>query len=452
MNPLKYYTPNGKCEEFTKMIAEDGFIYIFSAANSVGKTALMCNLIGNMLMSPQSKWFDLPFYRKFKQKPLTGRIVAPERIISDIINPELKKWLPPHRYTRRKLGKMYFSKYEVGPHSFDLLTTDQEIQQFEGATLDWAWMDDFVLEPIFNAFIPRFRFGGKIFITLAPLQKSAFLFERENINTRFLYADVSANCIEHGVRGILKHKDILRMISAYDEEERDARQHGRPVHLRGLVYKKFETGIHTIPRFPIPKQWPRWMYIDPHDRLPNAMAWAALDPTGDLYFYDEDFSTDLPKKTIQRIVGKERQYGRATRRLIDPRFGAKRYGNTGRTCKQEFEIEARLQRCPMRFALGDTGLVETGHMKVRSLLEYDKEKPIDTRNHPKLYVFDDLKNMVFSFRHYLYEEWGLKKEGKAPKGKPQEKYKHFMDIVRGICMDNPTNRVLKVHRPSEGMY
>lgn len=451
LNPLKYYTPNGKCEEFVKMTAGDGFIYIFSAANSVGKTALMCNLIGNMLLSPQNKWFDLPFYRRFRRKPLVGRIIAPEKIISNIINPELKKWLPPHRYTRRKLGKMYYSKYEVGPHSFDLLTTEQEIQQFEGATLDWLWMDDFIPETIFNASVARFRFGGKIFITLAPLQKSAFLFERADMDAKILYADIEDNCIEHGVRGILRHEDIVKMISAYDDEEREARQHGRPMYLRGLVYKKFKRGIHTIPRFTIPKHWPRWMAIDPHDRQPNAMVWAALDPTGDLYFYDEDFSTDLTKETVKRIIEKERQYGRATRRLIDPNFGLKRYGNSGRTVKEEYEIESRLQGYPMRFAPANDD-IPAGHKKVREWLNYDEAKPIDERNHPKLYFFDDLQNTIHGMTHYMYEDWKAGKDTKSQKERPQEKYKHFPDAVRYIIMDNPTNRVLRVHRPQGRMY
>ena len=38
---------------------------------------------------------------------------------------------------------------------------------------------------------------------------------------------------------------------AHDEEEKDARIHGRFVHLRGLVYKEFTPGVHTIPRFAI---------------------------------------------------------------------------------------------------------------------------------------------------------------------------------------------------------
>ena len=453
MNPAKYYIPNKKCEQFIKTVAEDGFVYIFSAANGVGKTTISVQILINMLMSPQNKWFDYPFYRKFRRKPLKGRIISTVEGISKVINPELRKWLPAHRYTRRKLGKMFYSQYEVGPHSFDLLTTDQEIQQFEGATLDWLIIDEPCSEAIYNASVARFRFGGKIIMVITPLAGAGWVYDKifSGKNVKVIYADIWENCLENNCRGILRKKDIDTMISQYDDEEKDARIHGRFVHLRGLVYKLFKIGVHTIPRFPIPKHWPRYFAIDPHDRQPNFLLWAALDPTGDLYFYDEDFSTDLTKDTVKRIIDKERQYGKATRRLIDPNFGLKRYGNSGRTVQQEYEIESRLQRYPMRFTPANDD-IPAGHKKVRSLLYYDNKKPIDEKNHPKAYFFDDLQNTIYGITHYMYEEWRVGKDTRSQKEKPQDKWKHAPDCCRYVCMDNPTNRVLKVHRPSVGMY
>jgi len=47
---MRFYEPNGKCEEFIKQVGcGTNFIIMFSAANGVGKTCVSANIVANIL-------------------------------------------------------------------------------------------------------------------------------------------------------------------------------------------------------------------------------------------------------------------------------------------------------------------------------------------------------------------------------------------------------------------
>ena len=97
-----------------------------------------------------------------------------------------------------------------------------------------------------------------------------------------MYADIEANCIEHGIRGRLKHSDIEDMLREYDIDELEARANGKFAHLGGVVYKSYDRELHLRD-----VEWREhkhhYMYrmiIDPHDRMPPAVIWVRLDRFG----------------------------------------------------------------------------------------------------------------------------------------------------------------------------
>lgn len=45
--------------------------------------------------------------------------------------------------------------------------------------------------------------------------------------------------------------------------------------------------------FPIPKNWTRYMALDPHPRVPHAMLWCAVDPEGNHWYYRELWPSDI---------------------------------------------------------------------------------------------------------------------------------------------------------------
>ena len=76
---------------------------------------------------------------------------------------------------------------------------------------------------------------------------------------------------------------------------------------------------------------------------------------------------------------------------------------------------------------------------VKRYLQYDKTKPIDMGNRPKLYVFSNCKLFLHGFTHYVWDEYS-NSDNKDQKEKPKDKNKDFMDLVRYCCMLKPKYR------------
>ena len=178
-NPHRFFIPNGKAEQFIKMVGSgDVFISLFSAANGVGKTATTCCMLAHILYGPSgNKFFDYPIYNNFPY-PKRGRIVSDPTTISGTIVQELKKWLPEGRYKTNKGGKNFESKWSTDTgFEFDLMTYDQSVKEFESSTLGFAAFDEPPPFAIFKATVARMRLGGLIWIGATPLTGSAWMYD-----------------------------------------------------------------------------------------------------------------------------------------------------------------------------------------------------------------------------------------------------------------------------------
>ena len=115
----KFYTPNGKVEEFIKLFGEDKtFISLFIGGNGTGKTSAGANIVANICYGVQNKFFDYPLFKKFPYLK-RGRIISDPTTIKEKIIPELKKWLPGSyseqlpeaTFTTAKEGKNFEAKF-----------------------------------------------------------------------------------------------------------------------------------------------------------------------------------------------------------------------------------------------------------------------------------------------------------------------------------------------------
>jgi hypothetical protein len=229
------------------------------------------------------------------------------------------------------------------------------------------------------------------------------------------------------------------MRQEYDPDELLARTKGKFIHLSGLIYKQFNRGIHLVEPFDIPQDWPRYCVLDPHDRKPFALGWFCVNPTGDIFFYDEWPEDEFHNlKTCDKTVkdyadviwikeGKDTIY----RRVIDPNFGNKKSASSGKTIKEEF-VELGIH-----FIDGNDDIV-AGHLKVKDYLKYDKEKNIQ----PKLFFFSTLRNFIYGFEHYVWDDYkGKIADDKDLKQIPKDKNKDFPDLVRYGLMADPVTRL-----------
>src|SRR5690606_5782243 len=128
------------------------------------------------------------------------------------------------------------------------------------------------------------RRGMIVFLTLTPLKHSAWIkndivdeADKEEILGKefrqkgYVTGEIEQNCKEHGVRGILNHIDIEKMLAEYPPDEYEARAKGKFGHLMGRVHKLFDRNIHVIKPFQLnQRDYAVYQFLDPHPRTPDA--------------------------------------------------------------------------------------------------------------------------------------------------------------------------------------
>ena len=442
-NPHKYYIPNGKCEEFAKMIGNGKvFVSFFSAGNGVGKTCLGCNIIAHILFGNSgNKYFDLPLFNKWPFHK-RGRIISDPTTITQTLVPELKKWLPAGRYKTSKSGKNYEYNWQTDTgFKFDLMTLEQEAKEFESATLSFVWFDEPPSYAIFKATVARMRRGGIMFITATPLMGSAWMYDHLIINKGdkkgqrdYIYADISDNCKEHGVRGILEHKDIEKIINEYTEDEKQARIHGKFAHLTGIVFKMFDRKIHIIKPFKInPRDFITVEALDPHPRNPDAVMFVAVDRKGNKFVVDELYDNFKTFELAERIHKIEDRH-RVELRIADPAAFVKNQHDDN---PEEETLAAKLMnKYDLEFVPASKNRVGANRA-IKDALDYEMagEEMIIS---PEIYIFDTCVRTIWELEHLQWDDWrGKAAERKSPLEKPMDKDDHMIENLGRILLLDP---------------
>ena len=437
-NPYQYFIPNGKSEEFIRMVGEGKtFVSLFSAANGVGKTATGANILAHILWESNNKYFNYPLFKNWTF-PKRGRIISDPTTVTQTLIPEIKKWFPKGRYQTSKGGKNYEYNWATDTgFRFDIMTNEQDPKEFESATLGFAWFDEPPSYSIFKATVARMRKGGVIYITATPLKGSAWMYDHiicyngKDKLRGYVYADIEDNCQEHGVRGILKHSDIEKMIKEYTEDEKQARVYGKFAHLTGLVFKKFDRKIHVIKPFTLNKR--DWMVIealDTHPRNPDAVLWVAKNRKGTMVVVDEIYLNGTISELAKRIKLKEEQY-RIELRLIEPGAFVQ---DQHRDKPEEETLAAELANKYDLLFEKATKNRRRADRRVMDALDYEKvgDEMIIA---PELYFFNTCQRTIWEIEHLVWDDWrGKAGERKDPMEKPVDKDDHMIENLGRILV------------------
>jgi len=450
--PLRFLVPNGAQERAIREIGNlENFITVLAYANGVGKTSIVFAILGAIMWGAPSSAFDYPLYQEYpKRWPKRIRIVTESELVSDIgpIQMEAAKWWPKGRYTWVKGGKQYnrFLYTDTGFFG-EVMTNEQAVKEFEGKTIAINVFVEPPPKPIFNACVARQRMGGINIFDMTPLLSSAWV--KDDIVDKpeivvdgkpvgkavCLHADIEDNCVEHGKNGQLQHDDIQRIIARYDPDEIEARAHGNFMHLSGRIFKTFDRSVHVAKEeFEPPTDEPIsiGMACDPAIAKPLAILWRYVDKAGVVHYYDEwpDFpfegakDSNLTVKDYADLIRAREKGRRVDSRILDRHFGAVRRTVGGLTLRQEFAEQG------IEFSNSYTNAeeIETGILKVKEYLAYDKSKPLDGLNRPKIRISPRCKNLIAAL-----ERWS-----RDPKtGKPMEDHKDFCDVLRYDLMSGP---------------
>ena len=442
-NLAEKYIPNGKCEEFIRLVGSNRcFVNLFSAANGVGKTAAGVNIITNLCFGIQNNFFkNLPLFENFPYLK-KGRIISDPTTIKEKIVPELKKWFPSNRfkihYETSKDGKQYERKWTTDTGwEFDLMTTEQGAKEFESVDLGWIWIDEPCPSYIYRASIARTRKGAIIFWTMTPLDYAAWVDDkivskRDGVNSDYITADVEDNCLTHGSRGILDHGNIERMIAQWPEAEKEARAHGKFGHILGRIHKLFDRKIHIINPFKITyEDFCVYEALDTHPRVNEAVLWIAVDRNNQKYLIDEIWAKPTIPELAQIIKAKTAGW-RIVKRIIDPSAF-----NEDDRIRNNKTIASEFVDCGLYYEPGSKDIV-SGIRITNDALNYTKQEEEILRM-PEISFFKNVERTIWEIeRGYVWDNWcGKGAEDKDPKPKPKDKNDHMMENLHRLLLLNP---------------
>lgn len=433
----QFYEPCGPLEDATRSIGNgEGFVYIVSAANGIGKTAWAANLCRSAIFGPANQYFDLPLFRRWPY-PKRIRIVSEPAQVKESgpVPSEIAKWWPKGKYESFKAGHTYPSEYKAGDWILEVMTYEQDKEQHEGANLGMVIFNEPPPQHLWTPNISRLRVGGIAVVAMTPLTSAGWLFDEvvpRHQKTTF-YADVETACKQHGKRGHLEHDYIEKQIAEYTPEEREARMQGRAMYLKGLIFKTFFPNVHVLKdNINPPFGAPVWNVVDPHSDKPFASIWAFPDARGDVYIHDEwpneDFykmhNCQLTIHDYKKIFEEKEKGSNVHKRIIDRHFADTASAVNKRTLRQELQ-GIGLNYQPSYKAEKE---VDTGIERVRRYLAYDTSKPLSNLNQPKIFINPRCTNTIKSLSRWSFD---------PDTNKPMDDYKDFVDCVRYLLMDSP---------------
>lgn len=184
--PLRFFKPNAAQERFLNAIADpEADVILFPAGNWIGKTAAAVAALAACTWPhlAEDPVFNQPVFKNWTSFgfPKRARIVSTPKELEMVgsVQTEIKKWWPVGQYKPDKKGKQYPCEFTSNTGWItDLMSYDQAITEFEGATIGLFIFNEPPPEPIFNACMARMKFGGKALMPMTPLTNSAWIWDR----------------------------------------------------------------------------------------------------------------------------------------------------------------------------------------------------------------------------------------------------------------------------------
>ena len=383
--------------------------------------------------------------------PNYGRICCTDFTngIEKVILPEFKRWCPKHLIEHYDVESR--TMYLTNGSTVEFMSYDQDVEKFESASRHWIHFDEEPPQDIYKA--NRMRLmdtRGDMWFTMTPTKGLTWVY-----NEIYEQADINPNIriwlFDSLKNPYLEKEEVEEIIKGLDEQEVEARIHGKFVQLSGLIYREYNPNIHYIPSFPIPSHWVSVCAIDPHPRISTVVLYLAVCPPQqfimechkyninipdnmggeDIYIvYDEIYNMEsLLIGDMCRLMKAKEGDHYILYRLIDDSANTPN-PIVGNNIKEEFE------KFGIRTLLADKD-VANRIWRVRERLQ-------DNR----LFIQRSCSNTEWELRHYAWDEYKIGKDYKDPKEKPRKKRDHAMDCLGYICVSNPKYEPPQLYRPA----
>jgi phage terminase large subunit-like protein len=269
-------------------------------------------------------------------------------------------------------------------------------EKFQGTSLDFVWFDE---EPPQDIYMEcRMRVldrGGFIFGTMTPLKGMTWVYDEIYLKSG-VDKDVWCIFMEWADNPFLSDVETAALRQSMSEDALLSRCYGHFSTGRGLVYSEFDSNIHVIQPFDVPREWYDKISIDPGLNNPTSVHWYAVDGDGVVYVIAEHYEAKKDvyyhaqkiKEICEKLNWQGGKFG--IEALIDSAASQKTLASSKSVAELFFECGINVN------AKVDKDLF-SGINRVKAYL-----KPMEGK--PKLYIFSTCVNLIREIKGYRYGE------------------------------------------------
>ncbi len=404
-------------------------VFTYTGANRTGKTSVWASVVP-CYCAGKWLWDDEPIFFTHN-KPRKIRIVGQdwERHVKTVVIPALQEWWPSSRQVEIKKNSLGVDAFWIDiktGSTIEILSNRQESELFEG------WHGDLIIydEPpkrdvrvaCARGLIDR---NGKELFCMTLL-KEAWV-DREVIKA--VDKDGKPDRSVLNVHAVIQDnvgygitlKGVEQFMKTCNADEIQARIHGVPSYMSGLVYPQFKREYkpdgHLVERFKVPSDWLVDIAIDIHPRKPQAILFRATAQNNYRYLCYEIYDYGDGKWVGEEIVRIVRNnLYRVNEVIIDPL--AKGDSNQDDTTYDKIATILMRHDMVLRVASKDK---DSGIISVKDQLK-------GPNNEPSLFIFDDLKRTIMEIQGYMYEDKGERM------GKPSKEDDDMMENLYRLSL------------------
>lgn len=366
-------------------------------------------------------------------EPLRGRVVSVDFLngVEKIVRPEVARWCP----TSALKGGSWETAYskELRTLSFEngsfieFMSYDQDLDKFAGTSRHFVWFDEEPPQAVFEENMMRLiDTGGQWWITMTPVEGMTWIYDdvylkwekKEVDHIHVVKVDMSQN--PH-----LNQGEIDIFMSQLAEDEVKARKEGRFISSGGLIYKNF-SDKNIVEPFKPPVEWMHVAAMDHGFRNPTAWLWAAINPEGHIYIYDEHYESD---KIVSYHAQKVHEINAIHERAPDYYVGDPSIRNTDPITGTSILLEYMEYGVPIMLGNNDQ------RAGINRVTRYIGDDGIP----PRLFITSNCVNLLSEIRRLRWQVWADKKSRRDKNFKEEQhkKYDHACDAMRYLISSRP---------------
>lgn len=318
------------------------------------------------------------------------------------------------------IDTIYIKNVFGGISTLSFKTYEQGREKFQGASLDFVWFDEEPTKEIYEECLMRvLDKKGDIFGTMTPLKGLTWVYDDIYLNP-LGDEEIWTISMEWEDNPFLDSDEVKRLSGVLGEDSLESRRYGRFMPNSGLVYPEFDSSVHVIEPFNLPREWQSGVSIDPGLRNPLSCHFYYKDYDGNIYVayehYESGKSVDYHAEKILKIakdIGWSFRSDGRLEALIDS-------ASNQRTLSSEKSVAELFY---------ERGIVVNTRVNKDLFTGISKVRELFASRPPQVFVFKNCVNFIREIKGY---SWGQNDS-------PIKRDDHAMDEFRYYVMANLIN-------------